>query len=53
MTNFSLDLETPYPLIYIAELGAGPVERGYINRVSGVATTLMTLPVGWINLGVT
>ena len=45
--NFSLSLTQQYHSIYISELGAGPMELGYVNSIGGVAATLLTMPAGW------
>lgn len=46
--NFSLGLTYQYQSVYIAELGASAMELGYVNSVGGLASTLITLPVGWL-----
>jgi MFS family permease len=46
--NFSLGLTQQYQSIYISELGAGPLELGYVSGIGGVAATLVTVPAGWM-----
>lgn len=46
--NFSLGLTQQYQSIYISELGAGPLELGYATSIGGLASTLITVPVGWL-----
>ncbi len=48
LQNFSLGLTYQYQSIYISELGASAMEIGYVNSVGGLASTLITLPVGWL-----
>lgn len=45
---FSLGLTYQYQSVYISELGASAMEIGYVNSVGGLASTLITLPVGWL-----
>ncbi len=46
----NIDTQTPPGLNYdvICELGASAMEIGYVNSVGGFASTLITLPVGWL-----
>ncbi len=46
--NFSFGLTQQYQSIYITELGASPLELGYANSLGGLASTLVTIPVGWL-----
>ncbi len=48
LQNFSLGLTSQYQSVYISELGATAMEIGYVNSVGGLASTLITLPVGWL-----
>jgi len=48
LQNFSLGLTQQYQSVYIAELGATPLEVGYVASVGGIASTLITLPTGWL-----
>jgi MFS family permease len=48
MQNFSLGLTYQYQSVYISELGASAMEVGYVNSVGGLASTMITLPVGWL-----
>jgi MFS family permease len=48
LQNFSLGLTQQYQSVYITELGATPLEVGYVTSVGGLATTLITLPTGWL-----
>jgi MFS family permease len=48
LQNFSLGLTYQYQSVYISELGASAMELGYVNSVGGLASTLITLPVGWL-----
>jgi len=48
ISKFSIGLTQQYQSIYISALGAGAVELGYVSSVGGVASTLFTLPVGWL-----
>jgi len=46
--NFSIGLTQQYQSIYISQLGATPLEVGYATGVGGIASTLVTLPTGWL-----
>lgn len=46
--NFSFGLTQQYQSIYITELGATPLELGYANSLGGLASTFITIPVGWL-----
>jgi MFS family permease len=46
--NFSIGLTQQYQSIYISQLGATPLEVGYATGVGGIASTLITLPTGWL-----
>ena len=48
LQNFSLGLTYQYQSVYISELGASAMELGYVNSVGGLASTMVTLPVGWL-----
>jgi len=48
VANFSMGLTQQYQSIYVRDLGAGPMELGYINSVGGFSSTLITLPAGWL-----
>jgi MFS family permease len=48
VTNFSASLTQQYQPIYITELGASTMELGYVSSLGGVASTLITIPVGWL-----
>ena len=48
VSKFSIGLTQQYQSIYVAALGAGAVELGLVSSVGGVASTLFTLPVGWL-----
>jgi len=48
LQNFSLGLTQQYQSVYITELGATPLEVGYVTSVGGLASTLITLPTGWL-----
>ncbi len=46
--NFSIGLTQQYQSIYISELGAGPLELGYVTSLGGFASTFITVPIGWL-----
>jgi len=46
--NFSIGLTQQYQSIYISQLGATPLEVGYVTGVGGIASTLVALPTGWL-----
>ena len=46
--NFSIGLTQQYQSIYMSQLGATPLEVGYATGVGGIASTLVTLPTGWL-----
>jgi MFS family permease len=48
VSNFSASLTQQYQPIYITELGATPMELGYVSSLGGVASTLFTIPIGWL-----
>jgi MFS family permease len=48
VSNFSASLTQQYQPIYITELGATPMELGYVSSLGGVASTLSTIPIGWL-----
>jgi MFS family permease len=48
LQNLSLGLTQQYQSVYIAELGATPLEVGYATSVGGIASTLIALPTGWL-----
>jgi MFS family permease len=48
LQNFSIGLTYQYQSVYISELGASAMEVGYVNSVGGLASTMITLPVGWL-----
>jgi len=48
VSKFSIGLTQQYQSIYVAALGAGAVELGYVSSVGGIASTLFTLPMGWL-----
>lgn len=48
ISKFSIGLTQQYQSIYIAALGAGAVELGLVSSVGGVASTILTVPVGWL-----
>ena len=48
LQNFSFGLTQQYQSIYITELGASPLELGYANSLGGLASTFITIPVGWL-----
>jgi len=52
--NFSLSLTQQYQSIYMAGLGANPFQLGYVNSLSGVASTILSIPTGWFadNFGI-
>ena len=52
--NFSLALTQQYQPIYLSGLGADPFELGYINGIGGVASTVLSIPTGWLadNFGI-
>ncbi len=45
-SRFALNLTYQYQPIYITELGANPLILGYINSISGMANTILSLPTG-------
>jgi MFS family permease len=48
VSNFSASLTQQYQPIYITELGATPMELGYVSSLGGVASSLATVPMGWL-----
>jgi MFS family permease len=48
VSNFSISLTQQYQSIYITELGATPVELGFVTSLGGVASTLITIPTGYL-----
>jgi MFS family permease len=52
--NFSLALTQQYQPIYLSGLGADPFELGYVNGIGGVASTVLSIPTGWLadNFGI-
>jgi len=48
VSNFSLSLTQQYQPIYITELGATTMELGYVSSLGSVASTLVTIPLGWL-----
>jgi MFS family permease len=46
--RFATNLTYQYRSIYITLLGANPLVLGYINSISGVANTLLSIPTGVI-----
>lgn len=52
--NFSLALTQQYQPIYLSGLGADPFELGYVNGIGGVASTILSIPTGWLadNFGI-
>ena len=48
VSNFSLSLTQQYQPLYITELGATPMELGYVSSLGGVASTLVSIPLGWL-----
>jgi MFS family permease len=46
--RFATNLTYQYRSIYITLLGANPIVLGYINSISGVANTLLSIPTGVI-----
>ncbi|MBC8497794.1 MFS transporter [Candidatus Bathyarchaeota archaeon] len=48
ISKFSIGLTQQYQSIYVSALGAGAMELGYVSSVGGVASTLLTVPVGWL-----
>ncbi len=48
VSNFSIGLTQQYQSIYVSALGAGPVELGLVSSVGGIASTLFTVPMGWL-----
>ncbi len=48
VSNFSASLTQQYQPIYITELGASPIELGYVSSLGGVGSTLITIPMGWL-----
>jgi ACS family glucarate transporter-like MFS transporter len=48
VSKFSIGLTQQYQSIYVSALGAGAMELGYVSSVGGVASTLLTVPVGWL-----
>lgn len=46
--NFSVGLTQQYQSIYISELGAGPLQLGYVTGIGGIASTIITVPAGWL-----
>ena len=45
-SRFATNLTYQYRSIYITLLGANPIVLGYINSISGVANTLLSIPTG-------
>jgi len=37
-----------YTNIYIRQLGASPLQLGSVNSISGIASTLIATPIGWL-----
>ncbi|UCH56791.1 MAG: MFS transporter [Candidatus Bathyarchaeota archaeon] len=48
VSNFSFGLTQQYQSLYISELGADPLQLGYVTSLGGVASTLITAPIGWL-----
>ncbi|TRO49070.1 MFS transporter [Candidatus Bathyarchaeota archaeon] len=48
ISKFSIGLTQQYQSIYVSALGAGAMELGLVSSVGGVASTLLTVPVGWL-----
>lgn len=46
--NFSLALTQQYQSIFISDLGANPIELGYVNSIGGIAGSLVSIPMGWL-----
>ena len=46
--RFFNQLTLQYSNIYIRELGASPVELGAVNSASGLGSTLISLPLGYV-----
>jgi MFS family permease len=48
ISNFSIGLTQQYQSIYVSVLGADALELGLVSSIGGVASTLLTVPVGWL-----
>jgi MFS family permease len=46
--NFSMGLTQQYQSIYITELGADPLQLGFVTSMGGLANALVTIPAGWL-----
>jgi MFS family permease len=46
MLNFSIGLTQQYQSIYVIALGATAIELGYVTSLGGVATMLLSIPIG-------
>ena len=46
--RFFNEMTMQYSNIYIRELGASPVEMGAVNSASGLGSTLISLPLGYL-----
>lgn len=46
--RFFNQLTMDYANIYVTELGATPVQLGEVNGFAGLASTLIAIPVGWL-----
>jgi MFS family permease len=42
-------LTLDYTNIYVRELGASPVELGAVNSISGIGSTLLAMPIGFLH----
>ena len=46
--KFLQNLTIGYNNIYISQLGANPVQIGYVNSISHIGGTLISAPLGWL-----
>lgn len=46
--NFFISLTRQYQSIYIVNLGADPLQLGFVNSIGGVASAIVSMPTGWL-----
>jgi len=46
--NFSMSLSQQYQSIYIVALGATPLQLGMVNSIGGIASAVVSTPMGWL-----
>lgn len=48
LASFFSGFTNNYTSIYVTKLGADPVQLGGLNSVGGVASAVLSLPIGWL-----